>query len=340
MRAPLPALLAGLGLATIALATTSVAAAPTPSVTSFSATPVVDVGKRTAVRGRISPAKATKVYIERRLPNYTWARLAVVKSDRRGRFSARLPLRTSMRLRAAIKVDGRLAPGPQRANAAVRRRATVLATVDPKEAIAGRPVAVAGRVWPARPGERAIVEAQRGKRVVRLARLKVAVGGRVRGAVRVPTGGRWRIRLVAPGRKGVDRTGRAEAAAIEFFGRNPHTVPKDASNYIVQDLSERRLYYYERGALRRVHEVVFGKASTPTPLGRYRVYSKTNGPGPAFGPKVLWYHRGYGIHGTNQEYLLRRISRYFSHGCTRNTNSDILWLWPRVPVGTPVINIA
>ena len=55
---------------------------------------------------------------------------------------------------------------------------------------------------------------------------------------------------------------------------------------------------------------------------------------------MLWYHRGYGIHGTNQEYLLDDPVRYYSHGCTRNYNVNILWLWPRVPVGTPVVNLA
>ncbi len=52
------------------------------------------------------------------------------------------------------------------------------------------------------------------------------------------------------------------------------------------------------------------------------------------------YHGNYGIHGTNQEYLLDDPWRYYSHGCHRNYNVNILWLWDRVPVGTPVRNIA
>ena len=337
MRAHLPSAVLGLGALVLALPTVASAA---PSIASFTATPIVEVGERTIVKGRVAPGAATTVYIERRRANYTWARLAVVRSDRRGRFLARLPLRRSMRLRATIKVDGKLVAGPQRRNAAVRRRATVTVAVDRREAIAGRPVAVAGRVWPARPGERVLVQGRRGKRTIALGRLTVRVGGRVAGRVRAPGGGTWRIQLVAKGRRGVDRTGVARSRPLSFFARNPHGVSRGASHYIVQDLSERRLYYYENGALRRVHDVVFGKPSTPTPLGRYRVYSKTNGPGPAFGPKALWYHRGYGIHGTNQEHLLKQLFRYYSLGCTRNTNENILWLWPRVPVGTPVLNIA
>jgi lipoprotein-anchoring transpeptidase ErfK/SrfK len=138
--------------------------------------------------------------------------------------------------------------------------------------------------------------------------------------------------------------GQAAAAAITpgttVFAKNPHKIPKSASHYIVQERSQFRLYYYEKGQLSRVFPVVFGAPGTPTPIGTYRVYSKTAGPSSAFGPLVLWYHRGYGIHGTNQEYLLSRTWRYYSHGCTRNYNDNIRWLWPRVPVGTTVVNLA
>ena len=147
----------------------------------------------------------------------------------------------------------------------------------------------------------------------------------------------WQDAAARPGR---DSGGAATTGRLRVFGANPHGVPASAPHYLVQKISEAQLYYYQRGRLRRVFPVVLGKASTPTPIGRYRVYSKTSGPSAAFGPRVLWYHRGYGIHGTNQEYLLSQASRYYSHGCTRNYNVNILWLWDRVPVGTPVLNLA
>jgi lipoprotein-anchoring transpeptidase ErfK/SrfK len=122
-------------------------------------------------------------------------------------------------------------------------------------------------------------------------------------------------------------------------GVNPHDVPASAPNYLVQKIGEASLYYYQHGKLVRLFPVVFGKPSTPTPIGSFNVYSKTAGPSAAFGPLVLWYYRGYGIHGTNEEYLLARSWRYYSHGCTRNYNANILWLWGRIPIGTPVRNI-
>jgi L,D-transpeptidase catalytic domain len=178
-----------------------------------------------------------------------------------------------------------------------------------------------------------------GRRFRPIARLRVR-GGRVRATFTPPSGGRWRFRLAAAPRPGRDSGGAGTSAAVPVFGANPHGVPASAPHYLVQAISETQLYYYQHGKLRRVFPVVLGKPSTPTPVGSFRVYAKTGPPSPAFGPLVLWYHRGYGIHGTNQEYLLTRPPRYYSHGCTRNYNDNIRWLWPRVPVGTPVRNLA
>jgi hypothetical protein len=217
----------------------------------------------------------------------------------------------------------------------------VTVTTHEYESIAGRPFTVAGAVVPSRDGETAVLEGSLdGRAYVPLGRFRVR-DGRVGGTVTPTAGGTWRFRLSAKGERAAGDEALSPATARRtVFGANPHGVPASAPVYLVQKISEMRLYYYESGQLVRVFPVVFGKPSTPTPVGSYRVYSKTSGPGPAFGPLVLWYHRGYGIHGTNQEYLLDDPWRYYSHGCTRNYNANIYWLWDRVPVGTPVRNLA
>lgn len=327
-------------LALLVIPFTAAAAEPAPAttVTQFTAQRTVVIGQRATVRGRIAPAARMKVRIERRRPNYTWEPIATLRSDARGRFAARLPLRRSARLRASVTIDGVRMPGVQRRNVAVRRRAQI-SLGGREEGIAGRPLAVRGRVWPARPGERVLVQGVRKGVKVNLTRLKVRVGGRVSGVVRLPSAGRWKIQIVAPGRRGIDRRAIARSSARTIHGRNPHSVPVSAPHYIVQARQEARLYYYEKGQLIRVLPVVFGKPSTPTPVGNFRVYSKTPGPSVIFGPWALWYHGNYGIHGTNQEHLLRENWRYFSAGCTRNYNDNIIWLYERVPVGTPVRNL-
>lgn len=335
--------LVGIGLATTiaALGAASVPGWAAPGdgvhVSSFRAPAAVTYGERASVSGRIAPAAAVPVTIER-LTGGAWKRLATVRSDARGRFAAELPLRRGGSLRATVAgVDGAPLPGPRK-NVTVRRKASLTVTAAHRyEAISGRPFAVTGAVVPARRGERVVLEGSRdGRAYAPIARLRLK-SGRVSGTVTPPRGGKWRFRLTAGGET---PAASAPTAAQRVFDKNPHGVPASAPKYLVQKISEAQLYYYESGRLVRVLPVVFGKPSTPTPVGNYRVYSKTVGPGPAFGPLAMWYHRGYGIHGTNQEYLLERSWRYYSHGCTRNYNVNIYWLWDRVPVGTPVKSLA
>ena len=120
---------------------------------------------------------------------------------------------------------------------------------------------------------------------------------------------------------------------------NPHHIPITYAHYIVIDHSEFRLYYYEHGKVIRKWNCVLGKPSTPTPYGHFKINSKVPNPGAVMGPYFLGYYGAIGIHGTNQPYLIRRFPRAFSHGCARLYNSQITWLYPRVPVGTPVWNI-
>jgi lipoprotein-anchoring transpeptidase ErfK/SrfK len=90
-----------------------------------------------------------------------------------------------------------------------------------------------------------------------------------------------------------------------------------------------------------------GKASTPTPHGRFYIRDRLTGfpagslYGPlAFGTSALsnvetdWPRGGViGIHGTDQPWL---IPGYPSHGCIRMHNADILRLGRLMPVGTPL----
>jgi len=323
-----------------ALPAIAVAQAPAGlHVASFQAPSAVTQGERAAVSGRVAPAAAVPVVVER-LEGEAWVPLVTLKSDRKGRFSAKLPLRLSSNLRVSVATAEGTVQSSRRRAVALRRRVALTVSAPPLESISGRPFSVSGSVGGAPKGERVELQGSvNGKRFRTLTKLAVR-GGKVKATFTPPTGGRWRFRLAAAATPGQNVGGRATTAVIDVHGSNPHGIPASASHYLVQQISQFKLYYYEDGKLRRVFPVVFGKASTPTPVGRFAVYSKTSGPSAAFGPLVLWYHRGYGIHGTNQEYLLDDPVRYYSHGCTRNYNVNILWLWPRVPVGTPVVNLA
>lgn len=307
------------------------------AVRTFTTGGSVQFGERASVRGTVS-GSPTRVLIER-LDGEEWAQVATLRADARGRFSARLPLRRSATLRAsAVGADGVAVPGPRK-NLRVLRKVHLKVTVPEYESVARRPFTVSGAVVPARNGERVVLEGSRdGGKYAPVARLTVR-NGRVSAKVSAPSGGMWRFRIATGTSTEGGPSTSAATAPRRVFGSNPHGVPSSAPRYLVQAISEMHLYYYEHGQVVRVLPVVFGKPSTPTPVGNFRVYSKTVGPGPAFGPLAIWYHGNYGIHGTNQEYLLKHDWRYYSKGCTRNYNDNIRWLWDRVPVGTPVRNI-
>lgn len=89
-----------------------------------------------------------------------------------------------------------------------------------------------------------------------------------------------------------------------------------------------------------------GKASTPTPAGRFWIRSRLRalGGNGVYGPYAFgtgaysvlsdWPGGGViGIHGTDQPHL---IPGRPSHGCVRVPNPAITRLWQLMPVGTPI----
>jgi hypothetical protein len=116
---------------------------------------------------------------------------------------------------------------------------------------------------------------------------------------------------------------------------------------IVVSRSKRTLTAYYNGHPRMVAPVGVGKPSTPTPAGRFyirerfRITSRKNPYWPyALGTSDYstlseWPGGGVvGIHGDFGEPQF--IPGDPSHGCVRMRDADILWLAPRITLGTPV----
>jgi lipoprotein-anchoring transpeptidase ErfK/SrfK len=61
---------------------------------------------------------------------------------------------------------------------------------------------------------------------------------------------------------------------------------------------------------------------------------RAESPSNPLGAAAITLHDDYAIHGTNQP---GSIGRFVSHGCIRMHNSDVLDLFRRVSIGTPVI---
>ena len=126
---------------------------------------------------------------------------------------------------------------------------------------------------------------------------------------------------------------------IQVQKPNPYGVPLGASRIVVVDLSQYRMYYFSYGREVRSFPCVLGRPSLPTPRGHFRIYAKGMNPGGPYGARIMSYHPPCAIHGTNEPWLLKRFPRDFSHGCTRLSNANAIWLYDHAPIGTPVWNV-
>jgi hypothetical protein len=111
--------------------------------------------------------------------------------------------------------------------------------------------------------------------------------------------------------------------------------PEYENLQIFIDIDEKTLYLLDGSRLIKKYPVATGKASTPTPIGRWKVISKARWGG-GFGSRwmgidVPW--GTYGIHGTNKP---STIGYNASHGCVRMYNRDVEDLYTYVKYGTPV----
>ena len=139
----------------------------------------------------------------------------------------------------------------------------------------------------------------------------------------------------------------------------PHLSARQLRNrypsYIVVDRSAFKLRLYKRLRLVRVYPIAVGQAGLETPAGIYHIQDKAIDPswhvplsswagslagqvippGPDDPIKARWMgiFDGAGIHGTDETWS---IGHAVSHGCVRMLIPDVIDLYDRVSVGTPV----
>ncbi|HEX5307529.1 MAG TPA: L,D-transpeptidase/peptidoglycan binding protein [Solirubrobacteraceae bacterium] len=130
--------------------------------------------------------------------------------------------------------------------------------------------------------------------------------------------------------------------------------------YIVVDRASFRLFFYQRLKLASTYEIAVGMQGLETPAGLYHVQWKQVNP-PWYVPNSAWagklagktippgpedplkarfmsFNGGAGIHGiAPSEYS--SIGHDASHGCVRMRIPDVIALYSRTPVGTPVFVI-
>lgn len=137
-------------------------------------------------------------------------------------------------------------------------------------------------------------------------------------------------RLVIPG------GGSASPAPVS----SPVSAPT-AGKWIDISVAAQSLVAYEGQQAVYWATVSTGLARTPTPKGRFRIYSKLrsgtmSGPGYRLPnvPYIMNFYRGYAMHGT---YWHNNFGQPMSHGCVNMRTADAQWLYNWAPVGTLVV---
>jgi L,D-transpeptidase catalytic domain/Putative peptidoglycan binding domain len=152
-------------------------------------------------------------------------------------------------------------------------------------------------------------------------------------------------RIVRPARKIL----KAKVTADDLARAYPTVITIDRNSF--------KLRLFKRLKFSKSYGVAVGQPAYPTPSGRFSIQSKQVNPawtapnspwagelagtttpgGSASNPlRARWMGitGGVGIHGTSQEYS---IGTRASHGCIRMRVADVIDLYPRVPLGTPVL---
>ncbi len=152
------------------------------------------------------------------------------------------------------------------------------------------------------------------------------------------TGGQPWLKVMLPGRPN-GSTGWISAGG---------TTPSVTGWHIFVSTAQRHIWVYLHGRLSRSFAVVVGKASTPTPTGRFFVQETVKMPSTAAGgpfalalsgrSNVLQAFDGgpgqIAIHG--RDLLGGTLGQAESHGCVRLATASIVWLAARIGPGIPV----
>jgi len=153
----------------------------------------------------------------------------------------------------------------------------------------------------------------------------------------------------------------ARSLAVPTLVRHPAVTTAALGSeypaYIVVDRNDFRLRYYEHLKLASTYEIAVGMQGLETPAGLYHIQWKQVNP-PWYVPNSAWagalagktippgpedplkarfmsFDGGAGIHGiAPSEYS--SIGHDASHGCVRMRIPDVIALYSRTPVGTPV----
>jgi hypothetical protein len=117
---------------------------------------------------------------------------------------------------------------------------------------------------------------------------------------------------------------------------------------IIINKQNNKLAFYQNNQLVKIFPVATGREPSYTPEGSFKIINKIinpyyiklkidgGAPDNPLGNRWMGLNAGggtYGIHGNSNP---ASIGTYASGGCIRMSNNDVIWLYERIPIGTPV----
>ena len=152
------------------------------------------------------------------------------------------------------------------------------------------------------------------------------------------------VRIPAPGTAPETyrwETDRAQNLIVQQLASGQRYQPQSGSeHWILVDLATQTVVAMEGSQMVRSFVVSTGTYRYPTVTGTYRIWTKLryddmSGPGYYLKdvPYVMYFHKGYGLHGT---YWHSTFGTPMSHGCVNLTVADSAWLFDFAQVGTVV----
>jgi len=134
---------------------------------------------------------------------------------------------------------------------------------------------------------------------------------------------------------GLERITSTSAALFHLLQRGAgqfHVRYRSDGRHVEADLTRQVLAEIDPGGkVRRIYTMSSGKPSTPTVIGRFRVYTKTPGTNAKGMVDSNYFIRGYAIHGYAEVPTFAA-----SHGCLRVPIPDAPSIYSWVGLGTPV----
>jgi hypothetical protein len=141
------------------------------------------------------------------------------------------------------------------------------------------------------------------------------------------------------------RDGKPELATVALLPLVSGPLTQEKAIHV--NLTEQRLYAYERGRIAKTFLVSTGVAKHPTPamntwvrnkipVKRYKWYYGPGNPDNYDLPNVKWNLQIYGPYFIHGAYWHNNFGHRMSHGCINMRTSEAEWMYQWAEVGTPV----